>query len=231
MENLIDFTGFFDIDGIFRQYELCDMAVALCSFSEKARREGLLALEDDLEEMEHGIMKLMLMLIVDGTDPELVREIGETHMEQNITYLDGILQCVEYFLLSKSDKPDDRFSLICRSTVAASSETMLAEAFTQYKSFTTKGRAIDGENFPRRYRELLAVAASGADPDEKAHLFQNHLSSILAYNNALYQMIIAGTLAVQSGDNPRLVRDKLAGYLDPPSRVKLYEAIPQTAGE
>ena len=52
----------------------------LVGYAEKARREGLLALEDDVDEMEEPFLQKGVQLIVDGTDPELVRSILETEL-------------------------------------------------------------------------------------------------------------------------------------------------------
>lgn len=50
------------------------------SFSEKARREGLLALEDDIENYDNEFLKLGMQLICDGTDPESVEDILRTNI-------------------------------------------------------------------------------------------------------------------------------------------------------
>ena len=52
----------------------------LISFSERARREGLLALEDDLEEVEDPFLREAIQLVVDGTDPEIIEEILRSKM-------------------------------------------------------------------------------------------------------------------------------------------------------
>lgn len=44
----------------------------MVAFADKARREGLLALEDDLEEIELPLLKFGLQLVVDGTDPDII---------------------------------------------------------------------------------------------------------------------------------------------------------------
>jgi chemotaxis protein MotA len=49
----------------------------LVRITQKARREGLLALESDIEEIPDDFMKRGLRLVVDGTDPEVLREILE----------------------------------------------------------------------------------------------------------------------------------------------------------
>ena len=54
----------------------------LVAFSEKARREGLLALEDDLEELEDDFLRKGIQLVVDGTDPEIIKNILYTELNQ-----------------------------------------------------------------------------------------------------------------------------------------------------
>ena len=51
------------------------------SYAEKARREGLLSLEDSVEDIEDDFLKSGMRLIIDGTDPDEVREILETEVE------------------------------------------------------------------------------------------------------------------------------------------------------
>mgnify|MGYP000724330272 CR=1 FL=1 len=48
---------------------------SIIELSNLARREGLLALEESANNLEDEFMKKGIMLIVDGTDPELVRSI------------------------------------------------------------------------------------------------------------------------------------------------------------
>jgi len=50
----------------------------LVDFAEKARREGLLALEEEVEGLDNEFLKKGVQLVVDGTDPQLVRNIMET---------------------------------------------------------------------------------------------------------------------------------------------------------
>ena len=45
--------------------------------SKKARREGLLSLEDDISQTEDTFLKKGLQMVVDGIEPETIREILE----------------------------------------------------------------------------------------------------------------------------------------------------------
>ena len=54
-----------------------DIILQFTNISKKARREGLLSLEDDISEMEDPFMKKGLQMVVDGIEPETIREILE----------------------------------------------------------------------------------------------------------------------------------------------------------
>ena len=53
---------------------------SIINLSNVARKEGLLALEEAANGIDDAFLKKGLMLIVDGTDPELVRSIMETEL-------------------------------------------------------------------------------------------------------------------------------------------------------
>jgi len=50
----------------------------LVGFAEKARKEGLLALEDELDDLDDIFMKVGLRLMVDGTDGDIIDDILST---------------------------------------------------------------------------------------------------------------------------------------------------------
>lgn len=54
---------------------------AVVKLAERARREGLLALEDAMREVHHEFLRRGLELAIDGTDPEEVREILEAEVD------------------------------------------------------------------------------------------------------------------------------------------------------
>src|ERR1700716_555652 len=54
-----------------------DLVTLFVRLAERARREGLLALESEAQSIEDASIKKGVLLVVDGTDPDLVREIME----------------------------------------------------------------------------------------------------------------------------------------------------------
>jgi len=55
-------------------------------FSIKARREGILALEEELEDLPADIFKTGMRLVVDGTDGEIIREFFTLKIEREHDY-------------------------------------------------------------------------------------------------------------------------------------------------
>lgn len=64
------------------KFDHVELIITLVQFSEKSRREGLLSLEDDIEAIDDAFLKKALQLLVDGTDPELVKTILEVDIDE-----------------------------------------------------------------------------------------------------------------------------------------------------
>jgi len=77
--------GIFSVIGLAMKITTFDekgIITKLMGMSEKARREGLLALEEELEDLDDEFMKKGLRLVVDGTDAEIIRALMETELSQ-----------------------------------------------------------------------------------------------------------------------------------------------------
>ncbi len=183
-----------------------EVILTLVSFSEKARREGLLALEDDLDELDDEFLKKGLQLVVDGTDPALVQNILYTELE-NI---------------------DARHS---------SGRQMFEDAAAFAPAFGMIGTLIglilalksgieDREGLVRNVGTALITTYYGAI---LANLFFIPIANKLRDRNnnemLLREIMIHGILAIQSGDNPRIVKDRLISFLPPSMREEISEEV------
>ena len=81
----------------FQVLDIDNVAIikVLISFAEKARREGLLSLEEDVEQVENPFVKKGIQLVIDGTEGDLVRYILEAEVEQLNARHEG---CKRWFL-------------------------------------------------------------------------------------------------------------------------------------
>lgn len=63
-----------------QSYDIDKAHETLIRFAEKARREGLLSLEQELETVDDRFTKQGMQLVIDGTDPEITQEILESNI-------------------------------------------------------------------------------------------------------------------------------------------------------
>jgi len=175
----------------------------IVTFSEKARREGLLALEDDLDELEDEFLRKGIQLVVDGTDPEIIRNIMETELNnmQN-RHQQGIKIFEDWGIFAPA------FGMI--GTLIG---LILMLANIEDKSAIGPGMST-----------ALITTLYGA---VLANLVFIPVANKLSYVNdqeiLTREIMIEGTLSIQSGDNPRIVKEKLISFLPPDIRVQVEE--------
>ena len=67
---------------VYAQPEPDAVIAKMVKYAERARREGMLALEDDSENETDEFLRKGLRLAVDGTDPQLLEKILQTDVHQ-----------------------------------------------------------------------------------------------------------------------------------------------------
>ncbi len=184
-----------------------EMIITLVSFSEKARREGLLALEDDLDELEDEFLRKGIQLVVDGTDPEMVRRIMETEIEQMSDRHAAMIKIYE-----------DMASLAPGFGMVGT----LLGLILMLVNLEDKSKIGPGMSAALITTLYGAIIANWLSIPMVNKLNVRNSEEIL-----MRLIMIEGTLSIQSGDNPRLVKDKLVAYLPPAER----EAISTEVGD
>ncbi len=175
----------------------------IVNFAEIARREGLLALEDAAYQVEDDFLKKGILLIVDGTDPELVRNILETELA---------------FL-------EDR-----HKTGQSIFETMgaLAPAFGMIGTLIGLIRMLRNLNNPEAIGPGMAVALLttfyGALLANLVFIPVAGKLKIRSNEEILNkEVMIEGMLSIQAGENPRIIEEKLKAFLAPKIRESLQD--------
>ena len=67
----------------------------LVTYAQKARREGIVSLDADLDAIEDPFLKKSLMLAVDGTEPDELRKIMELELNNQAEYEEQVPQVFE----------------------------------------------------------------------------------------------------------------------------------------
>jgi chemotaxis protein MotA len=71
------------------------MIQRLVQYAQKARREGIVSLDAELEKIEDPFLKKSLMLAVDGTEPQELRKIMELELNNQAEYEEQVPQVFE----------------------------------------------------------------------------------------------------------------------------------------
>ncbi len=182
-----------------------DLIITLVSFSEKARREGLLALEDNVDELDDEFLKSGIRLVVDGTDPELVRRV----METELTY---IMERHE-----KGKKIFDDWGFLAPAFGMIGTLIGLILMMVNLEDKASIGPGMSTALITTLYGALLANGVLIP--------IANKLELRAAEEVLVKLIMIEGTLSIQAGDNPRIVRDKLIAFLEPSQRLEITQEV------
>jgi chemotaxis protein MotA len=167
----------------------------LVGFAERARREGLLALESDVNDVADPFLKRGLQMVIDGMEPETVEEVLELELEaMKRRHAHGI----QLFAMWAGYAPT--FGILGAvmgliAVMAHLSEPEKLGAGIQV-AFIATLLAVGLANIVFM---PISVALRGKDAAEVSER----------------QMALAGVLAIQAGDNPRIVAQKLETFLSP----------------
>jgi len=130
-------------------------------FSGKARREGLLALEDELEDIDYEFLKKGLRLVVDGTDNLLINDIlsNEIDIQQDETYKRFLTIKKEAVLnIQQGDSPD--FHMHKLISFLNNSELKQVKESLSTLDFFTKNNFNDSGQFEKEAKKFTIQAAN-----------------------------------------------------------------------
>ncbi len=182
----------------FGEKQIVQNMVAL---SEKARREGILALEDGLDDLDDAFMKNGLRLVVDGTDGAVIRSIMENEMNQiearHMEWI-GIVNTWAGFAPG--------FGMM--GTVVG-----LIGMLNNLEDKSSLGPNMAVALITTLYGSMMAN-----------WLISPFSAKLLAHNSQemkTKEMVLEGVLAIQAGENPRIMAQKLLTYLDPKIRKSI----------
>lgn len=185
-----------------RKFDAKETIETLTKLADRARREGLLALEEDSKKIQDKFLQKGIMMVVDGVDSEQVEAILDTNIEQmKARHKQG----AGFFAAAGGYAPT--FGII--GTVMG-----LISVLKQLDNPSALGKSIAAAFLATLWglltANLIYLPLSGKLKAKSEEEARNR------------SMQLEGILAIQAGENPRIVRDKLNAYL-PPAEVKNAE--------
>lgn len=190
----------------FKQLKIDKMEVVrqFSLLSKRARKEGLLSLEDEINSMEDEFLKKGLKMVVDGVEPESIREILELEIE------------------SMEERHSSGYNMLKSWAAFAPGFGMIGTLIGLIQMLKTLD---DSSKIASGMAVALVTTFYGS-------VMANFLFSPMAgklearsgEEARIREMYIEGIIAIQSGLNPRIVEEKLVTYLSPKEKLKFYES-------
>ncbi len=180
---------------------VADIIKTLVSFSEKSRREGLLSLEDDVESLTDEFFKQGIRLVVDGTDPDVIKAILYNQMNQKA---------------SRHAGPIKLFSDWCKLAPAwgmIGTLYGLVGMLANMGDPSAIGKGMAAALITTFYGAIFANLVFGPAKDKLEMRSNGEVGEM--------EIIVEGILSIQTGDNPRVVEEKLLAFIPPKDRAKL----------
>ena len=170
----------------------------LVKMAERARREGILGLEADLKRISDPFFRKAMQLVIDGTEVTTLRSILETE----ITYVEE----------------RHREGITLFGKLGGFSPT-LGIIGTVLGLIHTLANTEDAGKMASSIAAAFIATLWGVG---MANLFYLPIGDKLRYRHDLemkkLELVLEGVTAIQSGDNPRVIRTRLLSFLHPALR-------------
>ena len=175
-----------------------DIIKKIIDLSNVARKEGLLSLEEAASDIDDAFLKKGILLIVDGTDPELVRGIMETELD-NIDARHK--KRIKYWQDVASMGP--AWGMI--GTLIG-----LINMLQNMSDAAAIGPSMAVALITTMYGSMLANWIC-TPTSTKLGVFND-------LELQVKEIMIEGLLSIQAGENPRVIEEKLKSFLAPKDR-------------
>ena len=173
----------------------------LVDFATIARREGVLALEQRISSLNDPFLQKGLQLAVDGTPPETIREILRTDID---------------YLASRHKVGQEIFNAMGTYAPAFGMIGTLIGLIQMLRTLDDPSKIGQGMAtallttfYGALFANLICLPIAGK---LKVRSEEEILSR---------ELIVEGILSIQSGDNPRIVEEKLKAFIAPRLREKI----------
>ncbi len=213
MKTIADFSGILDKDGRFVSVDPATTILDLIACSERARREGILALESDVASLPTEYERWLFRLVLDGVDPGIVSEHAANVRKLLLETLANIHETI-LFIAFASDTAN-RDERVAYHMAAKGLPESFRSVLTDMEDFVAKpGPGAASSAVPKGLDSYVGIMASAVPADEKRALVERLLDTWHRRAGTYYDLVARGMKGIQSGDNPYILTDGLFSLVD-----------------
>lgn len=185
------------------QYNIPLLIKTIVEYAIKARRDGILSLEQNVNQEENDFLRKGLSMAVDGSEPDSIRELLEIDMEQSLSRHNGN---AEVF---------DTWAGFAGSYGMLGTLIGLVAMLMNMSDPSSIGPAMAIALITTLYGSLIG------------NILGTPIANILkirAQDEAMMKLlVIEGIISIQAGDNPRVLETKLLSFLPPSRRISQFD--------
>lgn len=183
-----------------------DTVKLMSGLADKARRDGILALESEMPNIKDPFLAAGLKMAIDGVEPG---NIEATMRMEVLAMQDRHKAGKKFFDLIKIYGPG--WGLVATLIGQIGMFSGLADADVGHLGYMLAVAVV-----ATMYAAFIANAIAGPIGDKLAMRSGEEILN--------REMMLQGILSIQAGDNPRVTLDKLLAFVPGPARVKLRPA-------
>jgi chemotaxis protein MotA len=208
LKDFLNIGKYFSVALKESKMDITQLIGEMVRYAEMARKEGLLTLEEMIADVKNDFLRKGIQLIVDGTDPTLVREILEietSYMEERHKTAAMVFQQAGGYAPTMGiiGTVMGLINVLANMSDTASLGPSISTAFTATFYGILSANIL-----------WLPIA--------------NKLKTGSKEESSARQIIIEGILSIQAGEHPRVIGEKLMSFLPPakrPNQAKGNEAF------
>lgn len=187
---------------LHKEISVNDLIVQLMEFANKARKEGILALQGAMESVEDDFLKKAMQMAVDGQEPETLRSMLNTEIE---------------YIQERHGKGADIFLAIAAYAPAMGMVGTLIGLVQMLQ--TMDDPAAIG---PAMAVALLTTFYGAVIANVFCAPMAGKLKNRSASEVLTKTLIIEGMQSILSGENPRIMEQKLHAFIAPKLRESVF---------
>ena len=170
-----------------------DLIVEICGYAAKARKNGIIALEQDAQSHKDRFMKKAISLSVDGVEPKDIRELMEIDLGASEEHAK---MSAEFFEAAGGYAP----------TIGIIGAVLgLIHVMSNLEDTSKLGAGIAVAFVATIYGLITANILCLPAATKIKHRIKDE--------SVRKEIIIAGIVAIQNGENPRFIEERLKSYL------------------
>lgn len=205
LKNLLEARSVLRVAFHEKRQDLRRLVTSIVSLSETARRDGILALDAHIPHLEDAFLARGLQMAVDGTDPDAVTGTLRNDVEQ---------------MHARHDSGKAFLEMLARYSPAYGMLGTLIGLILMLTHSTEliSGGAVQTVRLPDMALALVTTFYGVLMANAVALPLADKLGEKDREETLHMETVMSGIRAIQAGDNPRIVEQKLATFLPPVQR-------------